>query len=58
MCAYLPGTREDRVRYEHRRLSQLGEAGLPFAVPVPVATADGESVVHAAGPDGERGPRE
>ena len=40
----MPGTLEEKVRYEHGLLSQLGETGLPFAVPVPVATAEGEPV--------------
>ena len=54
VSAYVPGTAEERVRYEHRLLTQLGEAGLPFAVPVPMATAEGETVVRGEWPEGER----
>ena len=53
-CAYVPGTSAERVRYEHRLLSQLGDVGLPFAVPVPVPSADGETLVRAGETDGER----
>ena len=53
-CAYVPETAAERVQYEHRLLSQLGEAGLPFAVPVPVRTSRGETLVRADWMGGER----
>jgi hypothetical protein len=34
-----------QVRAEHRLLRRLGQAGLPFAVPVPVPAASGDTVV-------------
>jgi homoserine kinase type II len=40
-----------QVRAEHRLLAQLAQAGLPFAVPAPVALPDGGTVVDTpAGP--------
>ena len=40
----------ERVRYEHELLAQLDRAGLSFAVPRPVPTADGST--FAVAPDG------
>lgn len=40
----------DRVAAEHRLLEALSGAGLPFAVPVPIATPDGKTFVTT--PDG------
>jgi homoserine kinase type II len=40
-----------QVRAEHRLLARLGRAGLPFAVPAPVAAPDGTTVIETqAGP--------
>jgi Ser/Thr protein kinase RdoA (MazF antagonist) len=39
-----------QVQAEHRLLAQVAQAGLPFAVPAPVALSDGSSVVDT--PDG------
>lgn len=38
-----------QVQAEHRLLAQLAQAGLPFAVPAPVALPDGSTVVDTAG---------
>ncbi|HEY7849004.1 MAG TPA: phosphotransferase, partial [Ktedonobacterales bacterium] len=35
-----------RLRYEYDVLSQLGGAGLPFALPIPLLTAQGEIFAH------------
>jgi len=37
-----------RLRFEHAILSQLGSAGLPFAVPTPIPTAAGEPFARLA----------
>jgi homoserine kinase type II len=38
-----------QVQAEHRLLAQLAQAGLPFAVPAPVALPDGSTVVDTPG---------
>jgi homoserine kinase type II len=38
-----------QVRAEHRLLAQLARAGLPFAVPAPVALPDGDTVADSPG---------
>ena len=39
----------DQVRAEHRLLAQLARAGLPFAVPAPVALPSGATIVDTPG---------
>jgi Ser/Thr protein kinase RdoA (MazF antagonist) len=41
-----------RLRYEHALLGALREAGLPFAVPAPLPSRAGDTIVRL--PDGER----
>ncbi|MEV6964578.1 phosphotransferase [Hamadaea sp. NPDC051192] len=41
-----PHRSADQVRAEHRLLARLAKAGLPFAVPTPVALPDGGTVVE------------
>jgi homoserine kinase type II len=38
-----------QVRAEHRLLARLAQAGLPFAVPAPVALPDGSTVIDTSG---------
>ena len=58
-CVYAAGVTPQRVRYEHALLRELSAAGPPFAVPTPVPTGSGDTVVVAgeAGATGADGGR-
>lgn len=50
---YRPSADPRKVSFEVQVLEALGEARLPFAVPVPLKARSGERVVKATGPDGQ-----
>lgn len=41
-----------RLRFEHTVLGRLADAGLPFAVPAPIRTKDGDTFVRVVSADG------
>lgn len=45
MRTYKPGAATDAIVYEQTLIRALSEAGLPFAVPVPMAATSGDTIV-------------
>ena len=51
LCIYQECSAGDQVRREHALLGALASAGLPFAVPAPIPTRGGETLVAVPGGD-------